>query len=651
MSRQFAAACPFVSPLRRVFATLLCATLLLGCAFAEDGVAVPRLVKFSGTMSGAAAGSVGVIFALYKDQTGGAPLWQEVQTVGIDSGGHYTALLGARSATGVPLELFSNGEARWLGVQGEGQPEQARVLLVSVPYALKASDAETLGGLPASAFLRADATAASSATAAAAPAYINAAAVRSAASQAVANAPAVSSIAGTLPVFTDTAGTLGNSLVTQVTNSAGNFVGIGTATPTTALQIVGNFPILRMDSYSNTNGASPNLTFVSARGTATAPKPTLNGDNIAQFSGAGYNGSTIPGIRAKMSFLATQAWSATGNGTAITFQTTANNNTASAERLRIDNTGNVGIGTTAPAYPLSVNGTVQSITGGFKFPDNTTQTTAGLSGVVPFANGGTGATTRQGAVNALTGTQVGGTYLRSDGTNSVLNSIQPGDVPILNQNTTGTAGNVSGIVGVGNGGTGANTAAGGRANLGAAGNGVNGDIFALTALSTPLSVSQGGTGSNAQNFVDLSNPQTIAGTKTFTSSPVVPSPTTSTQAASKGYVDTATGGVLPANLTTLSKDLSTIGGVAVLGNQAYVYVTSLCMIGDIVLSVNGYGTGALPADGRLLPISTYTAAFSIMGTNFSGDGITTFGLPDLRGFAPQGLQYSICVNGIFPSRN
>jgi hypothetical protein len=353
-----------------------------------------------------------------------------------------------------------------------------------------------------------------------------------------------------------------------------------------------------------------------------------------------------------MSFLATQAWSATGNGTAITFQTTANSNTARAERLRIDNTGNVGIGTTAPAYRLSVNGTVQSITGGFRFPDGTTQATAGLSGVVPFTNGGTGATTQQGALNALTGTQVAGTYLRSDGTNSALKPIQAADVPILNQNTTGTAGNVSGIVGVGNGGTGATTAAAGRANLGAAGNGVNGDIFALTALSTPLSVSQGGTGSNTQNFVDLSNPQTIAGTKTFTSSPVVPAPTTSTQAASKGYVDAATGGVLPANLTTLSKDLSTNGGVAYFGNQAYIYgAVSYCMLGDIVLSVNGYGTGALPADGRLLQIAPYAAIFSLMGTNFGGDGLTTFALPDLRGFAPQGLQYSICVNGIFPSRN
>ena len=73
-------------------------------------------------------------------------------------------------------------------------------------------------------------------------------------------------------------------------------------------------------------------------------------------------------------------------------------------------------------------------------------------------------------------------------------------------------------------------------------------------------------------------------------------------------------------------------------------------IGDVYLSVNGYGQGALPADGRSLPISSNTALFSVIGINFGGDGVTTFALPDLRPFAPKGLQYSICVSGIFPPR-
>lgn len=50
------------------------------------------------------------------------------------------------------------------------------------------------------------------------------------------------------------------------------------------------------------------------------------------------------------------------------------------------------------------------------------------------------------------------------------------------------------VLGVLGGGTGATTAAGARSSLSAAQSGVNGDITSLTALSTPLSVSQGGTG-------------------------------------------------------------------------------------------------------------------------------------------------------------
>jgi len=117
---------------------------------------VPRLIKFSGTLldeQGRPMKSpVGVTFALYAQQSEGAALWMETQNVETDAKGNYTVLLGANSGSGVPAELFTTGEARWLGVQAERQFEQPRVLLVSVPYALKAGDAQTLGGLPPSAF-------------------------------------------------------------------------------------------------------------------------------------------------------------------------------------------------------------------------------------------------------------------------------------------------------------------------------------------------------------------------------------------------------------------------------------------------------------------------------------------------------------------
>jgi hypothetical protein len=118
---------------------------------------VPPMVKFSGTLTDANGKPltelVGVSFLLYKDSQGGAPLWMESQNVQPDKSGHYSVMLGSGSSQGLPPDLFVSGEARWLGVQAQGQAEQPRTVLLSVPYALKAADAETIGGLPPSAFM------------------------------------------------------------------------------------------------------------------------------------------------------------------------------------------------------------------------------------------------------------------------------------------------------------------------------------------------------------------------------------------------------------------------------------------------------------------------------------------------------------------
>lgn len=92
------------------------------------------------------SGSAGITFAIYQDQSGGAPLWLESQSVQADATEDYTAQLGATRPEGLPLELFTSGEARWLGVRVNGGEEQPPVLPLSVPYALKAVDAGTLGG-------------------------------------------------------------------------------------------------------------------------------------------------------------------------------------------------------------------------------------------------------------------------------------------------------------------------------------------------------------------------------------------------------------------------------------------------------------------------------------------------------------------------
>jgi hypothetical protein len=81
-----------------------------------------------------------------------------------------------------------------------------------------------------------------------------------------------------------------------------------------------------------------------------------------------------------------------------------------------------------------------------------------VTGTLPIANGGTGETTRQAAMDALAGAVTSGQYLRGNGTDVVMSAIQAADVPTLNQNTTGTAANVTGTVAIGNGGTGQTTA-------------------------------------------------------------------------------------------------------------------------------------------------------------------------------------------------
>src|SRR5712691_6714872 len=210
-------------------------------------LAVPRLIKLAGSLKDAQgkplSNTVGVTFAIYKEQEGGAPLWLETQNVPLDEQGHYSVLLGATKSEGLPLELFSSGEPRWLGVQVNlpGEVEGPRVLLVSVPYALKAADAETLGGMPASAFVLAAPSGTASGTSVSGsttPASGNSkTAGKTAASGRGKTAAAAAPIAANfIPVFTDNSGTLGSSAMFQ----SGSFIGVGTTSPAAALHVNGD---------------------------------------------------------------------------------------------------------------------------------------------------------------------------------------------------------------------------------------------------------------------------------------------------------------------------------------------------------------------------------------------------------------------------
>jgi hypothetical protein len=212
------------------FALAVCAAAALLSA-QESGpkptAVVPSMVNFPGTLADSSGkpmtGVVGVTFFLYREPQGGAPLWMETQNVRSDKSGHYSAMLGSTTSQGLPANLFVSGEARWLGVQISGQPEQPRVLLLSVPYAMKAADAETLGGLPLSAFVLATPTANGQPSA-------NFANGSTAASTQAGPPPASSTVTtagGTvnaIPLFT-TATNIQNSILTQTGATAVNVGG------------------------------------------------------------------------------------------------------------------------------------------------------------------------------------------------------------------------------------------------------------------------------------------------------------------------------------------------------------------------------------------------------------------------------------------
>ena len=117
----------------------------------------PRLVNLSGIFQPAngqpAAGVHAVTLAIYTEETGGSPVWEETQSVAVDAEGRYTLLIGATQTDGLPLGVFASGEAQWLGITFQGEAEGPRLRFTSVPYALHAADAATLGGQPASAYM------------------------------------------------------------------------------------------------------------------------------------------------------------------------------------------------------------------------------------------------------------------------------------------------------------------------------------------------------------------------------------------------------------------------------------------------------------------------------------------------------------------
>ena len=248
---------------------------------ASAPTAVPPLIPYSGvvgTVPGAQpAASASITFLIYKDEQGGEPLFVETQTVALDEAGHYKAQLGATLSNGIPVDLFATGEARWLEVQAAGEAPQPRVLLVSVPYALKAADAATLGGLPPSAFALARPEPPVSAVS---PAITP---------NATSNVTTTGGTSGYVPVFSGASTVVNSSLFVN-----GDWLGIGTATPGAALDVAGT--ALIEDGLIVDHAATFNAPFfMTPIGTATA---TTSYDSwYFRFATSAYDSATSSAVR------------------------------------------------------------------------------------------------------------------------------------------------------------------------------------------------------------------------------------------------------------------------------------------------------------------------------------------------------------------
>ena len=359
---------------------------------------VPKLVHFAGSFRSPVnppAGPIGATFAIYSEQEGGTPLWSEDRNIELDAGGNYTVLLGATKNRGVPAELFAGGEARWLQVKFyvPGEVDLPRVLLVSVPYALKAGDADTLGGKPAAAYMLAGSTTSA-----------QPAGPSGGAQTAQPEAPVpVRTEAGVrpsfttgttnfIPRFTDASGDVGNSVMYQ----NGSNVGVGTTLAAISMDI---------------------------RPTATSLYAQLGVAQTVDYMTLFASDTLGPAFY----WDPTKALRFGKGGTGLY------NAAGFTEFMRIQPSGYVGIGTQTPATTLEVNGNAQV--------DGGSILASGSVPVIQFPNNGTGNfSAGPGALQALTSTTgpsntaVGSGALRSDAGGS-FNTATGYDA--LSSNTTG----------------------------------------------------------------------------------------------------------------------------------------------------------------------------------------------------------------------
>ncbi len=163
--------------------------------------------------------------------------------------------------------------------------------------------------------------------------------------------------------------------------------------------------------------------------------------------------------------------------------------------------------------------------------------------------------------------------------------IVAADVPTLNQNTTGTASNVTGVVAIANGGTGASIAGTARTNLGAAASGANTDITSVALTTGTISTSPSG----GTDIVNKAYADSIASGINFHQSVRL----ATTAALPANTYNNGTSGV-GATLTANANGALSVDGVAVVVGNRILVKNEAAGANNGVYTVTQVGDGSTP---------------------------------------------------------
>jgi len=95
-------------------------------------------------------------------------------------------------------------------------------------------------------------------------------------------------------------------------------------------------------------------------------------------------------------------------------------------------------------------------------------------------------------------------------------------------------------------------------------------------------------------------------------------------------------------------------GIMVCASARQAQAQATPFLGQIAFfAFNFCPAGWAAADGQIMSITQNTALFSLLGTNFGGNGTTNFALPSLAPFRTANGPLTVCIaiTGVFPSRS